>query len=141
MVEDCMNFLLSVSQHKVFKHYGKLLEKYEITPAQAGILTCIWHESEKQITPTELGKKLHLEAPTISGILDKMQKQKLISRDVDPNNRRVVFVSTTIKANKLKKNIENATESMNKDVLNSFSDEEVVVLKAALLRLIDSDLP
>lgn len=138
MLNECINFLLSVSQHKVFKYYSQLLQEYDITPAKAGILTCLW--SEKQVTPKQIGNWLYLEAPTISGLLDKMQKQGLINREIDPNNRRVVFVTTTEKADALKQNIELVTEKMNQTVVQNLSAEEVSVLKKAMNKLIDTKL-
>lgn len=140
MVDNCMNFLLSVTQHKVFKYYSKLLEEHGVTSAQAGILTCIWSESENKITPKEIGKQLHLEAPTVSGLLDKMQKGDLIHREVDPNNRRVVFVTPTEKANGLRPEIEKTTEAMNQQVLKDFSPEEAALLKKFLTKLVDATI-
>lgn len=140
MVDNCMNFLLSVTQHKVFKYYSKLLEEHGVTSAQAGILTCIWSEPENKITPKEIGQQLHLEAPTVSGILDKMQKADLIHREVDPNNRRVVFVTPTEKANRLRPEIEKTTETMNQQVLKDFSPEEAALLKKFLTKLVDSTI-
>ena len=140
MVENCINFLLIVSQHKVFKYYSKLLEEQGITPAQVGILTCIWSKNNNKMTPKEIGLRLHLEAPTVSGILDKMQKLELIHREVDPDNRRVVFVTTTEKADTMRADIERATEKMNKQVLQDFSSEETDLLQKLLTRLINSKL-
>jgi DNA-binding MarR family transcriptional regulator len=141
MVENCINFLLSVSQHKVFKYYSKLLEEQGITPAQVGILTCIWSKNNNKMTLKEIGLRLHLEAPTVSGILDKMQKLELIHREVDPDNRRVVFVTTTEKSRYNESRYrERATEKMNKQVLQDFSSEETDLLKSLLTRLINSKL-
>ncbi|MHC5375704.1 MarR family winged helix-turn-helix transcriptional regulator [Enterococcus sp. LJL120] len=138
MLNDCINFLMNVSQHKVFKHYSKLLIKSEVTPAQAGILTCIWEQDKT--TPKEIGQKLFLEAPTVSGLLDKMQKQGLISRTTDELNRRIVFVEATEKANQLKETIQAATAKMNREVLQNFSETDQKVLKQLLLKFINTDL-
>ncbi|MFT9005900.1 MAG: MarR family transcriptional regulator [Liquorilactobacillus hordei] len=140
MIDNCMNFLLSVTQHKVFKYYSKLLEGQGITSAQAGVLTCIWSTPDDKITPKEIGKNLHLKAPTVSGILDKMQKLELINREVDPDNRRVIFVTPTKKANKLKTSIENTTEEMNQQVLKDLSSEEAELLKQLLTKLLYSEM-
>lgn len=140
MIDNCMNYLLSVTQHKVFKYYSKLLERQEITPAQAGVLTYIWSVTDNKTTPKEIGKKLHLEAPTVSGILDKMQKLDLINREVDPDNRRIVFVTPTNKAKKMKASIESATKEMNQQVLKNFSSEEAELLKQFLTKLIHSEI-
>lgn len=140
MVDNCMNYLLSVTQHKVFKYYSKLLERQGITSAQAGVLTYIWSVPGNKTTPKEIGKKLHLEAPTVSGILDKMQKLDLINREVDPDNRRIIFVTPTQKADQMKASIENTTEEMNQQVLKDFSSEEAELLKQFLTKLIHSEI-
>ena len=136
-LNNCMNFLLSVSQNKVFKYFSKLLEEYGVTPAQYGVLNCLWKEG--QLSPKQIGEMVYLEAPTVSGILDKMQKAGLIERSVDPNNRRNVFVTATSKSNSIKENIESATINLNTMVLQNLSDNEQNVLKKALETIIKSD--
>ena len=69
-----------------------------------------------------------------------MQKLELIHREVDPDNRRVVFVTTTEKADTMRADIERATEKMNKQVLQDFSSEETDLLQKLLTRLINSKL-
>lgn len=136
-LNNCMNFLLSVSQNKVFKYFSKLLEEYGVTPAQYGVLNCLWKEG--QLSPKQIGEMVYLEAPTVSGILDKMQKAGLIERSVDPNNRRNVLVTATSKSNSIKENIESATINLNTMVLQNLSDNEQNVLKKALETIIKSD--
>ncbi|MGG0740449.1 MarR family winged helix-turn-helix transcriptional regulator [Niallia taxi] len=136
-LKNCMNFLLSVSQNKVFKYFSKLLEEYGVTPAQYGVLNCLWKEG--QLSPKQIGEMVYLEAPTVSGILDKMQKAGLIERSVDPNNRRNVLVTATSKSNSIKENIESATINLNTMVLQNLSDNEQNVLKKALETIIKSD--
>ncbi|MCM2983326.1 MarR family winged helix-turn-helix transcriptional regulator [Niallia circulans] len=136
-LNNCMNFLLSVSQNKVFKYFSKLLEEYGVTPAQYGVLNCLWKEG--QLSPKQIGEMVYLEAPTVSGILDKMQKAGLIERSVDPNNRRNVLVTATSKSNSIKEDIESATINLNTMVLQNLSDNEQNVLKKALETIIKSD--
>lgn len=136
-LDDCMNFLLSVSQNKVFKHFSKLLQEYELTPAQYGVLNCLWQEGH--LSPKQIGALLHLEAPTVSGILDRMQKADLIERFIDANNRRNILVVPTDKANKMKASIEQVTDQLNNVVLKNFSEEETKSLKTALNKVIATD--
>lgn len=136
-LKDCMNFLLSVSQNKVFKYFSKLLEEYGVTPAQYGVLNCLWREG--QLSPKQIGEMVYLEAPTVSGILDKMQKAGLIERSVDPKNRRNVLVVATQKSNEIRDKIEVATIKLNNKVLQDLSDSDKVVLKKALDTIIQSN--
>ena len=136
-LKDCMNFLLSVSQNKVFKYFSKLLEEHGVTPAQYGVLDCLWKEG--QLSPKQIGAMVYLEAPTISGILDKMQKANLIDRSVDPNNRRNVLVTATPKSYEIKEKVEAATRDMNSKVLQNLTDKEKDGLKKALETIIKAD--
>jgi MarR family transcriptional regulator, organic hydroperoxide resistance regulator len=136
-LKDCMNFLLSVSQNKVFKYFSKLLEEHGVTPAQYGVLNCLWKEG--QLSPKQIGAMVCLEAPTISGILDKMQKVNLIERSVDSNNRRNVLVTPTSKSNEIREKVESATKNMNNKVLQTLSDNQIKELKKALKTIIDAD--
>lgn len=136
-LKDCMNFLLSVSQNKVFKYFSKLLEVHGVTPAQYGVLNCLWKEG--QLSPKQIGAMVYLEAPTISGILDKMQKANLIDRSIDPNNRRNVLVTATPKSYEIREKVEFATSDMNNKVLQKLSDKEKDGLKKALEIIIKTD--
>ncbi|MBT2583237.1 MarR family transcriptional regulator [Planococcus sp. ISL-109] len=136
-LKECMNFLLSVSQNKVFKYFSKLLEEYELTPAQYGVLNCLW--SEGQLSPKQIGEFMYLEAPTISGILDKMQKAGFIERSVDPENRRNVLVVATQKSMELQDKVEAATAEMNNAALQNLSARDKAVLMKSLDTIIKSD--
>ncbi|EZW49173.1 hypothetical protein U970_02627, partial [Staphylococcus aureus 56824-10] len=35
-LDNCINYLLSISQNKVFKHFKSLLNPYNTTPAEYG---------------------------------------------------------------------------------------------------------
>ncbi|ANU09689.1 MarR family transcriptional regulator [Planococcus antarcticus DSM 14505] len=136
-LNNCINYLLSISQNKVFKHLSKLLEEYDLTPAQYGVLNCLWREGE--LSPKQIGAMIHLEASTVSGILDKMQKAGFIERSIDPENRRNILVVTTKKSVAIQKDVEATTERLNQTVLQDMSDSEKEVLKKSLETIIQSE--
>ncbi|PFB13680.1 MarR family winged helix-turn-helix transcriptional regulator [Bacillus cereus] len=137
-LNECMNFLLSVTQNKVFKYFSRYLGEYDITPAQYGVLNCLW--TEGKISPKRIGELLYLEAPTVSGILDKMQKLNLIVREIDPNNRRNVLVTSTEKADQIRNAIKKASNEMNINVLQELNDQEKEALKKGLYKIIKTEL-
>lgn len=136
--ENCINYLLSVSQNVVFKYFSQQLLAYNITPSQYGVLSCLWQEKAK--TPKGIGKLLYLEPSTISTILDKMQKNGLIERNIDTNNRRVILVSLTQKSRDLQYPIERIVVNMNNHILSEFTSEEKQNLSKILLKIINRSL-
>ena len=135
-LSECINFLLSVSQNKVFKYFSKLLEESDLTPAQYGVLNSLWREG--QLSSKQIGELVYLEASTVSGILDKMQKADLIERTIDPNNRRNILVEATQKSLVIRDQVEAATIELNKTALQNLSNDDKVVLKKALSTIINN---
>jgi DNA-binding MarR family transcriptional regulator len=43
----------------------------------------------------ELGKKAGLEPSTMTGLLDRMERDELVARTTDPNDRRVLKINLT----------------------------------------------
>lgn len=134
-VKNCINFLLATSQNVVFKYFSKQLSEYGLTPSQYGVLNCLWQHGD--LSPTKIREILILEASSVSGILDRMQKNGLIERHIDPNNRRVIIVTTTDKSMAIKEDVEAIVNKMNHKFLEHCSKEEENILKQALLKIID----
>ncbi len=136
-VRNCINFLLSSSQNTVFKYFSKRLSEYGITPSQYGVLNCLWQYGD--ISPSKIREILNLEASSVSGILDRMQKNELIERRIDQNNQRAIIVSPTEKSMSIKDNVETIVNEMNQKFLDPFSDEERNLLKKMLFTIIEMD--
>lgn len=134
-VRNCINFLLSSSQNTVFKYFSKRLSEYGITPAQYGVLNCLWQYGN--ISPSKIREILNLEASSVSGILDRMQKSELIERHIDQTNQRAIIVSPTNKSMAIKDGVEAIVDEMNHKFLEPFSDEERALLKKMLITIID----
>lgn len=134
---ECINYLLSVSQNKVFKYFSNRLYEYGITPSQYGVLNCLWQHGD--LSPSQIREILFLEASSISGILDRMQKNDLIERHIDKNNRRAIIVSPTEKAISLKGDVEVVVKEMNEKFFSPFTSSEQELLKKALRQIIDLD--
>ena len=136
-LNDCINYLLTTSQNKVFKHFKHLLAPYNITPAEYGVLNCLVNRNLN--TPKSIGNALYLEPSTISGILDKMSKKGLITRKTDTSNRRIVLIEETRKAYDLWPALEEAVSRLNDDCFSDLTNDERDTLKNALLKIMNSD--
>ena len=86
-------------------------------------------------TPKAIGNTLNLEPSTISGILDKMSKKDLITRQTDNENRRTVLINSTNKAKDLWPTLENKAYQLNNNYFANLTNEETVVFKKILLKI------
>lgn len=137
-INECINYLLTVSQNKIFQQFGEKLKKFDVTPAQYGVLSCLWKNSPQ--TPTQIGNTLFLEPSSISGVLDRMQKNNLIIRELDPNNRRNILIYPTEKAISMRNEIERVINNLNSKFWSNFSAAEKDSLHKLFLTVINNTL-
>lgn len=129
-LNQCINYLLTTSQHRVFQEFSKRLEPFDVTPVQYAVLYCLWKGDKT--TPKEIAAELKLENSTISGILDRMEKKDLLKRQVSTEDRRYIKVVLTEKGATLEKPVLDTIDTANIDILADISDEEQQILKKNL---------
>ncbi|RVU54787.1 MarR family transcriptional regulator [Anaerosphaera multitolerans] len=132
-ITECINFLLTTSQHKVFNIVKERLSEFDVTPVQYGVLQCIWQFDID--SPNEVANFLDIENSTISGILERMEKKDLIIREIDVNDRRFIKIKLTDKSKALEEPINIAAEEVNEKILSMFTKEEERDLKKYLRRI------
>lgn len=106
------------------------LSAFDITPIQYAVLYCLWEKNGK--SPKEIAERLKLENSTISGILERMEKKDLIERRISKEDRRFIQVFATKKGASLEKDVLNAVEEVNEEVMSVFSEDECETLKSHL---------
>lgn len=130
---ECINFLLTHAQQKVFKHLKTELDPFNVTPVQYGVLQCLWDEGIQ--TPKQIGNVLGLDGSTITGILDRLENKALLIRNTGIGDRRTIKVELTEEGSKLREPIGKIIEEVNEEVLKQFSSEEINQLKQILKRI------
>ena len=132
-LKQCINYLLTVSQHKVFKEMSANLAAYDITPVQYSVLYCVGIDGFT--SPAVIAGELRLENSTISGILERMEKKGLIQRKINLEDRRYIEVSLTETSQAMLGSIMEAVEKTDHDVMAGLTEEEGAALKKALEQL------
>ncbi len=65
----------------------------QVKPAYLCVLMSLWQEDGLKVV--ELGKKAGLEPSTMTGLLDRMERDELVERMTDPADRRVLRIHLT----------------------------------------------
>ena len=132
-LDQCINFLLTGAQHRVFQEMKKELEQYDLTPIQYGVLKCIWQLDLH--TPKEIADYLCIENSTISGILDRMERKNLIERKIDRDDRRFIYIDLTETSKSLEQPVNKTVEEVNHTILADFSDKDAEALRNMLRKI------
>ncbi len=99
------------------------LARYNLTTAQFGALYCLWKNPEGLLV-SELADSNHQVAPTMTGILNRLEERGLTARRRNPNDRRNQLVTVTPDG---------------KAVLLAFFDQYHENMEASLLHLTGED--
>lgn len=111
----------------------EILTNYPITPPQFVALQ--WLLEEGDLTVGELSNKMYLACSTTTDLVDRMERNGLVARVRDEHDRRVVRIHLLEKGERI---IEEVIEKRQRDltqVLENFSDEEIVVFERCLRKL------
>lgn len=101
----------------------KNFEDAGITMPQSFVIGALLENGEMKIS--ELGVITNLSNSTISGILDRLEKQQLVVRTRSETDRRAVYVKVTPKVEKFHQNIHQKVESSFENLLSEATDEEI----------------
>ena len=101
---------------------------------QGKILFVLWRKDK--ITQKELATETGLAKNTITVMLEKMEKNNLIKRITDENDKRKSLVILTEHAKSLKKLFDKISDKMLKKVYKGFSEEEIDKYEEYLHRII-----
>ena len=122
----------------LFKHsMNKLLDETGMSAPQGMVLGLL--SKNKKMKITELSHELCLSNSTVSGIIDRLEKQGMVMRERSEKDKRVVYVNISpdfkdmhkIFHNQLVKNIENIMSKGSMEDLHKIS-EGLEILKKLL---------
>ncbi len=109
------------------------LHDYGVTPAQFCVLSCLWEQDG--LSATALCEQAGFDAPTITGILDRLERQELVARRRGTGDRRVVTVWLTERGAALKQHLPRVASQSRSAMLAGFTSEETERLRGFLERL------
>jgi len=128
--EDCIIFLLAKAYQKAHSLFKKKLSPFDITPVQHLVLEVLWKEGN--ISPWKISEKAVIDGATLSGVIDRMTEAGLVMRNENSLDRRSVKVSLTSKGKELWEEMEALRQEINKELIDGFLPEEILLFKRML---------
>lgn len=111
---------------KIKKRGREILSDYDITPPQFTALLILLYSDE--LTIGELSKKMYLACSTVTDLIDRMEKNELVKRVRDTNDRRIVRVKVLEKGHQVLDQVLYTRRRYISEVFSSFSDEKIELL-------------
>ncbi|MDA8407886.1 MAG: MarR family transcriptional regulator [Deltaproteobacteria bacterium] len=135
MAEDRLIYLVFMAQQKMRTHIASVLltEGVKVTLGQAGILFLLQHDDGQ--TMTELSKTLAVANPTLTGLIDRLEKSDFVRRKADSGDRRSFRIYLTPNGIKECKKVKPIIKKINDEIKAGYSKEEIEVFKSVLQSL------
>ena len=111
------------------------LEKMELTAAQGHIMGFLAHSSEPPC-PRDVEEKFHLSHPTVSGLLQRLEKKEFIQLRCDDRDRRCKRIHVLPKGKMCLENMHRVIETNEKRLVAGFTEEEQAQFARLLNRAI-----
>ncbi len=110
----------------------------KITPTQLHIISHLIKQGDNPVCQRDFEKILNLRRATVSGVLQTMEKNKLISRTVNPNDTRTKLVRLNDETkNRFKQNNKKFDE-LDNEIINGISDEELEIFLNVIDKMKDN---
>ena len=136
---DCPYYLISriylQVTSKLKKGFaGKGVDK--VKPAYLGVLLALWREDGLPLG--ELARRSGLEPSSMTGLLDRMERDGLAFRSPDKNDRRVQMIYLTDDGRNIEGPVMNVVDTVLSDVFCGISEDDFAKTQAVLKQVIEN---
>ena len=133
VLEDRLIFLISKVYQKLIINLQKSFSKggIEVTPIQVMLLFFLQKKDGSNLT--QISQGLMLENPTVTGLIDRLEKSRYVKRSDHPNDRRIYQVYLTEKGSKVAKKALPIVKRLNEQIKEGYSKEEIDNFKKVLV--------
>ena len=132
-VEDRLIFLISKVCQKLITNLQNAFSEsgVEVTPIQVMLLFFLQKNDGSSLTQISHG--LMLENPTVTGLIDRLEKSDYVKRSDHPNDRRVYLVYLTEKGRKIANKALPIVKNLNEQIKAGYSKGEIENFKKVLV--------
>ena len=133
LFKDCLCFLVGRVARKMTKVTREKIAPYGITTSQFFLLNALYEEDGVLISA--LAHKVALDKGTLTGVLDRLERDDFIERRADPSDRRAIRIYLKQKAEEMKENLIELYHENNNAFLSLLTEDEKLVFETVVEKL------
>lgn len=123
--------------HEAMRPY---FARFGISGAQWGVLRTLQRAEEANQPPlrlTDLGEKLLVRPPSVTGVVDRLERDGLVRRRPAPSDSRAKLVALTVAGRRLVREVLRHHPAQLRTILGGFTESESRVLHELMERMAD----
>ncbi len=132
-IENSIGFLLAKVHQRGFALFKEPLDTYGMTPRQFSLLAFLWQEDG--LSQADLSAKSQIDRSTLGGLIDRLEKDGLVARLPDPDDRRAYRICLTARGKSLEKELCEIARSVQEKFIAVITHEERDTLLQLLKKL------
>jgi len=109
----------------------RLFRQFGLTPSQYNVLRILRGEG-KPMPCLEIAERMIQVVPAITGLVDRLEKQKLVSRDRSTEDRRVIYIVLTEPGRKILADLDTPVRTLHEELLGHMPHAELKELSRLL---------
>ena len=111
-------------------------EGMSITIEQWSVLTCLWKKDK--VTQQTLCNLTSKDKPSMTRLIDKLERRNLVTRFSDHNDRRINLIHLTDSGMALQKKATDLVQKIAAKTLNNITEDELILSKGVLKRIMSN---
>lgn len=131
--EQSIGFKYANTFRKISNLFANQLKPYGITPEQWSVLYQI--HLEEGINQKQISVRTDKDQPTITRILDVLDKKQLIQRKADPSDRRAFLIFMTPAVKLLIEDTIPLEVRLNEELIQGVTDEQLQCLHQVMMQI------
>ena len=131
-----LSYLLIKASRQLRNKLDKALKEFNITAAQFSVINQI-KASEKPITAAEIAERLGSDRPTISGIINRLEKKGIVLKAYNPEDKRSSYLKIDKSFYQLVDDITRITDELTVDIFSIYTEEEANQLMNMMNQLLE----
>lgn len=133
--ENSFGRILGVAHTSMFRHLSKLMKEQNlpITPEQFSVLSHLWQKDGLQ--QSELALCTNRNRSNVTRIIDILEREGIVERKDDENDRRVFRIYLTAKGKSIKEETAKCAVQSIEDSLIGLTKDEIETCQKVLLKI------
>ncbi|MBQ7068690.1 MAG: MarR family transcriptional regulator [Synergistaceae bacterium] len=134
--ENKIAVLIKKLSLEIDKLSNPILEPYDLTNSQFKILKFLLNSPENSIRQVDVEKYFSMTNPTVTGLVQTLEKKGLIERKINPNDSRSKILCPTEKTMKMKNLLYKLGDELEKKFTSVLNPDEKKTLMQLLKKLL-----
>jgi DNA-binding MarR family transcriptional regulator len=131
-IEDRFIFLISKVCQKLIINLQKAFSETGVVVTPIQVMLLFFLQKNNGSSLTQISQGLMLENPTVTGLIDRLEKSGYVKRSDHPNDRRIYLVHITERGNRVAQKALPIIKELNEQIKEGYSKEEIENFKKVL---------